>query len=427
MTTSTTTLTFLATGDPTGLKFTVEFGDRRAIFDFGLQHAPGAAPFAQGVVPRPGHELHDLRALGMAPALDGIYERWDRRTAVFITHLHLDHTGLVRFLAPEVPLHYPAEMGPLRDAAVAGGEATWRAPGAERPLRDRERVEWGAITVEPVAVDHDVPGATGYLITTPDLRLAYTGDHRWHGLHPERTRSFAEAASGCEVLIQEAVGLSTLPADPDPTADPDPAPAPLAEADVSAGFERVLRETRGLVVLNAYPMNRERVAGFAAACARAGRKLVLEEGFARTAGLESTGSLAAARLDPARHAVQLSFTELPALLDLDLADAAYVHSDGMPLGWFDPAHPVLLAWVERLGLRYVVLHSSGHTWGRDLPRIASIARPGVVLPVHSRTPERYRAPAGVGTLLPEAGHPYTAGELLQHAGRTSARFSRTEP
>src|SRR5579871_2556143 len=102
-----TTLTFLSTGNPTGLKFSVEHGDVRCLFDFGLEYAPGRALFSQGLAPRPGRELSDLVAAGAAPAISGVYaaDRWDGRTAVFISHLHLDHTSLVRFLHPDVPLY----------------------------------------------------------------------------------------------------------------------------------------------------------------------------------------------------------------------------------------------------------------------------------------------------------------------------------
>ena len=125
---ATTRLTFLNLGNPTGLKFTVEHGDHRVLFDFGLEHAPGRAPFSLGLEPRVGRELADLLGVGSAPRLEGVYDRWDGRTAVFISHLHLDHTALVRFLHPDVPLRYPEAMEELR-AAVAPGRSWSTATG----------------------------------------------------------------------------------------------------------------------------------------------------------------------------------------------------------------------------------------------------------------------------------------------------------
>ena len=68
--------------------------------------------------------------MGSAPRIDGVYDAWDGRTAVFITHMHLDHTSLVRFLHPRVPLFYPAAMEDLRSAVDASGHLAWRRPVA---------------------------------------------------------------------------------------------------------------------------------------------------------------------------------------------------------------------------------------------------------------------------------------------------------
>ena len=49
----TTGLSFLNLGSPTGLKFVVEHGASRAMFEMGIEHAPGAMPFSLGLRPRP--------------------------------------------------------------------------------------------------------------------------------------------------------------------------------------------------------------------------------------------------------------------------------------------------------------------------------------------------------------------------------------
>jgi ribonuclease J len=404
---ATTLLTFLNTGNPTGLKFSVEHGGRRALFDFGLEHAPGRAPFSMGLEPRPGRELADLLAVGSAPRLDGVYESWDGRTAGFITHMHLDHTALVRFLHPQVPLFYPAAMEDLRGAVEASGYLPWRRP-AGTPLPDRRPLAWGEIEVTPVSVDHDLPGATGYLVRTPDLFLAYTGDHRRHGLHPELTAAFAQAARGADVLVQEGVLL-----EPPAATAPGAAPPPprLTEHDVALGFGSLLESTPGLVVANLYPMNRERVALLAGAATARGRRLVLEPQAAAIAGQRDLLDVAEVKADPARFAVQLSFENLPTLIDLaPPSGSVYVHSNGPPLGRFDPAYQVMEAWIEHLGLGYAHLGSSGHSWPADIDRMVREVGPRLVIPVHSRVPEALQVP-GIRSLVPEVMRPYTAAEL----------------
>jgi ribonuclease J len=398
---ATTVLTFLATGNPTGLKFTVEHGPARCLFDFGREHAPGRAAFSLGLEPGPGRELDDLIAVGEAPRIDGVYRDWDGRTSVFISHLHLDHTGLVRFLSPAVPLYYPAEMEELRSASTGSGYMAWRKPVGTQ-VRDRGRIRCDEIEVEFVAVDHDLPGATGFLIRTPDLLLAFSGDHRRHGLHPELTDRFVQAARGCDVLILECVSLGA--------ANEEGERRP--EAEVATAFADLLRRTRGLVLANLYPMNRERVAAIGAVCRAAGRRLLLDPQAAAIAGWHDVlTDLAEVAADPSRHCVQLDFRSLPKLIDLKPPKGSmWVQSGGTPLGPFDPATGVLETWLNRFELELVELNSSGHSFPRDLARTVQEVAPGVVLPVHSRAPELLVS-GGVPRLLPVPLRPYAAGEL----------------
>jgi ribonuclease J len=408
--TAQTGLTFLHLGNPTGLKFVLDHDGVRAMFEMGIEHAPGAMPFSLGLQPRPGHELPDLQAVGMAPRGTGVLGTWDRRTSLFVSHMHLDHVALVRSVHADVPLYYPQRMEPLREACARAGYLEWRDnPGTQVP--DRGRVRVGAMEVEFVAVDHDLPGATGFLVRTPDLTLAYTGDHRWHGFHPEVTERFAEAARGVRVLLQEAVSLSWDP--PAEPAEPGVLGPDASEEDVARAFGEVLDRAGGLVVVNLYPMNRLRVHAFGAACAARGRVLVLERQAAAMADwplvLEDVGSVLH---DPRRYCVQLEFGSLPALIDLrPPAGSIYVHSNGAPLGPFDPTYSVMLAWIRALGLELVTLASSGHSRPADVRRMVEAVAPSVVLPVHSRRPEALLVP-GVPTLVPEVGRRYTAADLV---------------
>jgi ribonuclease J len=406
--TDSTGLTFLHLGNPTGLKFVIDHAGVRAMFEMGIEHAPGAMPFSLGLRPRPGRELPDLQAVGMAPRGTGVLGTWDRRTSLFVSHMHLDHVALARCVHPDVPLYYPQRMEPLRDACARAGYLDWRDPPGT-PVPDRGRVRVGEIEVEFVAVDHDLPGASGFLVRTPDLDLAYTGDHRWHGFHPEVTERFAEVARGVRVLLQEAVSLSW---EAPPREEGGPGPD-ASEEDLARAFGEVLDRARGLVVVNLYPMNRLRVHAFGAACAARGRVLVLERQAATMADwplvLEDAGAVLH---DPRRYCVQLEFSSLPTLIDLrPPTGSIYVHSNGAPLGPFDPAYRVMEAWVRALGLELVTLSSSGHSRPADVSRMVEAIGPAVVLPVHSRRPEALLVP-GVPTLLPEVGRRFTAADLL---------------
>jgi ribonuclease J len=406
MTAASTLLTFLHTGNPTGLKFLVEHGDARCLFDFGPEHAPGRTPFSLGLAPRAGRELADLLAVGAAPPLSGVYtgDPWDGRTHVFITHMHLDHTGLIPMLGPDVPLYFPAAMEPVRAAADGSGYLSWRRPTGSA-VADREVISAGPIRVRFIAVDHDLPGATGFLIETPDVAMAFTGDHRWHGLHPELTQAFAESVQGADLLIQEAVSLGWVPLDGDSPA--------LSEAEAIIELGRVVEEAPGLVIVNCYGMNRERVAGLAAGCRAAGRRLSMEPQMAAMAGWPDVlPATELVRSDPRGHCLQLGYESLPLLIDLEPpAGSVWVQSGGMPMGPFDPTLAVLEAWAERFGLEIRTITSSGHSRPEDIVRMVKTVHPKLVLPVHSRAPELLVVP-GTPSFLPRAGVAYRVSEIL---------------
>ena len=63
--------------------------------------------------------------------------------------------------------------------------------------------------IEPIHVDHSVPGAYGFLIYTSDATLAYTGDLRLHGSHAEMTMDFINKASeeDIDALISEGTRI----------------------------------------------------------------------------------------------------------------------------------------------------------------------------------------------------------------------------
>jgi ribonuclease J len=62
-------------------------------------------------------------------------------------------------------------------------------------LIDDEPHYIGPLEVEPIHVDHSVPGAYGFIIYTSEGPIGYTGDIRVHGTVPKMTRDFIEKAA----------------------------------------------------------------------------------------------------------------------------------------------------------------------------------------------------------------------------------------
>lgn len=68
----------------------------------------------------------------------------------------------------------------------------------------------GNLEIEPIHVDHSVPGAYGFVINTSQGNVVYTGDFRTHGAKPEMTREFVEKAKEAEpvVVVTEATNMT---------------------------------------------------------------------------------------------------------------------------------------------------------------------------------------------------------------------------
>jgi mRNA degradation ribonuclease J1/J2 len=68
----------------------------------------------------------------------------------------------------------------------------------------------GLLEVEPIHVDHSVPGAYGFIIYTSAGPIGYTGDIRLHGTVPQMTTDFIEKAKSEKLiaLIMEGTRIA---------------------------------------------------------------------------------------------------------------------------------------------------------------------------------------------------------------------------
>lgn len=230
-------------GEIGGNAFILDDGATRVSLDFGMQFGgpplsgersrrPGQNDFFDSFVrPRAPSAVRDLMSLGLLPAMPEVYRSdvggdgsrpFD---AVLLSHPHADHHGYISYLAPQTPLHMSrtAAFTLAHVQGVGTGDAssqfvdvkrqgTTRRRGRkhqavqveERPIAVDPRFQVGAWDIERFDVDHSIHGAGAYILQHRDgTRVAYSGDLRMHGRHPERTRRFLQAAQDSDVLLVE--------------------------------------------------------------------------------------------------------------------------------------------------------------------------------------------------------------------------------
>ena len=184
-----TTITVLA-GARTigGTQIVVEERGARLLFDCGIAYDPAGNPFAQ-VQRRRGRVLSDLLALGLTPFIPGLYAPeflpdptagllpalppTDGPLAVVLSHSHLDHTHLVGFVDPAVPVH--ASAAAARIVPVLADLGYSLGPHRDQPLQalaPDEPLAVGPLRAHLLPVDHDVCGARGMLIETGEGVIA---------------------------------------------------------------------------------------------------------------------------------------------------------------------------------------------------------------------------------------------------------------
>ncbi len=414
-----------------GSKVCVSTPRARVVFDCGSDIAAAPDLFRPPVVPRAGRELHDLVATGQTRWIPGVFDPVQRpgsvpddpdaphrpdkpdhkELALFVSHAHVDHDGLLGHLRDGLAVHASPETVELHRAlALAGRGPTGRAVRWESVTGP---VTVGDLTVELVPVDHDVPGACAILVHTPDGLVAYTGDINFHRGGGLASRQFVDRARRADVLLSEATTLSSDHETQIPT-----------EAEILGRFTEVCTRP-GLQLVSLYERDLDRVRRWLAAARDHGRRVVWPGAIAtvlaasglddiltwdRTRPQSSTHHTAVAQavragLDlrqvsltevkgsPDRFVVQPDPDDPAAMLDLPIgATTVWVHSQGEPLGPFMPNWGPFTDWLEHLQIATVQAGSSGHASPADLQEMVERIDPQVLFPFHGFRPERLVGP-----------------------------------
>ncbi len=205
-----------------GVIASVTYGKDRVIFEFGAAYDPAAPAFDQTIEMRPSYWIGDLLKMGQLPRIDGLYRREDLgddclvsaeendlNTAVFITHLHLDHMAFMGAIAPAVPvyLHHNAQI--IERALEATGEGVPTLARDYLNIEPFQKIMIGEIEVLPILCRNTSYYDFAFLITTPDGTVHWTGDLFLHGLQTENSIAQMKLLKekGVDVLLCDATAF----------------------------------------------------------------------------------------------------------------------------------------------------------------------------------------------------------------------------
>jgi len=436
----------------------IQTEDACCIFDFGLD---GATEIDRRVKLRPEAMVRDHLAAGCLPMVTGLYDHAELgnipltsyseaeiKPFVLISHMHIDHMGALGFLSKEVDVFMSEDSLLMYRGLIITEGAFFRPHENVIGAAPMEWVKRGSITFRMIPVDHDVPGACGFEIVTPDGRICYTGDLRLHGFYGGDTLAFASNVRGADVCITEGVTVSFIEdfdaVVPDSSLDPATTEQQALE-DISVAASKA----QGLVFLNLYNRNIQRLALLHDSMKKAGRQLVLEPETATLLNYFSpkkqlyvyeplchrspcTDMTAISRGEiqghPDRYALQLSYENLLETLDFEPSNSLYIHSNGVPLGAYDPAYQRLLNFLSQQGIPYQSISCGGHASPAHLKFILEAIAPKCLVPLHCLTPEKICID-GSKQVLPKPGECYIlhSGDLLLPQINRRTLFSDLKP
>ena len=419
-----------------GNKILLEDGDTRAFFDFGMSFADEAKYFCGYLAPRGINAAGDYLEFDLLPRLSGLYAKDMLKTtdikyekpkfdAVFLSHPHIDHIGHLPFIDENIEVYCGECTKVIIDAMQESGR-TDLGEHQFRTFRTGKRLKIGGLAIEPMHVDHSVPGAYGFVVHTSNGSIIYSGDYRLHGPMAHMTREFAQKAAESNPALMISEGTRVCPKDEQ---------VRHSESRVKDESSKIVANASSkLVIVAFYGRDIDRFKTFHEIAQENDREFVIPLKLAYLLDKlksdpvlkipdvmkdstilfykkrKKTGEFAKSDyytwerpfLEKAVNYDYVHENESKLILNLDLSGFTelvdvkpakgghFIHSMSEPFSEEDISMDVMNRWLQHFGLRFHQIHASGHCPTKDLARIINEIQPKKLIPVHTEHPELFR-------------------------------------
>jgi len=258
--------------------------------------------YAEFLNPRACNGMGDLFEFGLLPNLKGIYrqdyckhigfedQKESSVDAVLLTHAHLDHAAYIHFLRPEIPV-YCSEATNLiiqglqdtgskeeyvtfkknfqiyrnKKGEISRGKGEdFQKPRKISILQNQKAFSIDSIEIEPISIDHSLPGVKGIIMHTSKGSIGYTADIRYHGRRSTDTEKFVERCGDSDIdyLLCEGTRVNEY--------------CSKTEGDVEEDVKSIVNETKNLVICTYPTRDLDRLLSFYNAAKNSNRQLVID-------------------------------------------------------------------------------------------------------------------------------------------------------
>lgn len=414
-----------------GNKILLEDKKTKIFLDFGQSFNFGSDYFSGYLGPRGINGLGDYFEFDLLPKIHGIYSkeqlaftnlayREPEIDAVFLSHAHFDHITHIQFLDQKIPVFLGVGTKMFMDSMET--TSTFCNYG-EHPcnlFRTGDKIKVGDITVEPIAVDHSIPAAYGFIIHTSEGAVVYTGDLRRHGPRKDLTENFIQKAKEADpvALICEGTRMAQTEKRQN-----------YSEPQVKAESNKIVESTDKIVFTMRYGRDMDRFKSFYEVAKKNKRSIVITP---KTAHLlttlqddkhlsfpdpmkdssihvyykrKKTGAHDEKdyylwerefmnkmvthdyiRKNQANLIMDMDFTQFAELIDIKPKPRChFIHSMSEPFSDEDIEDQIMHNWMDHFKMQFHQLHASGHIAKDQLVEMVSYMCP-VSFPCPYRSP-----------------------------------------
>lgn len=412
----------------------VETEKSKCMFDFGFAVSDR---MDNKIKFRENDLVADYIELGVIAKTDGVFDEYtcnkldmlpygktEKECFFIISHMHIDHMGGLGMLDDNVPVYMSENSLKLYKSLGKINELEIKEHKNCIGIKDYDSFTIGDITVQVLPIDHDVIGACGFLITTENGSICYTGDYRMHGLHKDVTDKFAQCVKGVDVLITEGVTVSFSDID---MLSLEESTENYTEYTLLKTVEKYAQEDSGLIVINPYNRNVERIHLLSEMLKKNGRVLVVDEIQAShlsefypndniiVYGIQSSdnacnisnkwNTISKQNIleNPSKYVLQIDYSNIYELIDLKEVTTRFIHMDGSPLGDYDPSYNKMIELLKYLNIKYEYRGTGGHARPYNLRNFIDTIEPKTLVPLHSFRPEQVVSDKAGRIVLPSYG------------------------